>query len=210
MAIKMPPSYVEITKHETFKSSYTMYNLAHKPTKYDHPYEIIDSHVPGTPRGGFKLYYALRSFPRKHTNDRYALFFVTNNGIFVEEVSHSCMDEPINFRSIYAKYYHGFTNGDICINKPGTRLLQFIYDAEFEEIIDGKSYPNSFDFYDHPEYSDCEDHRLILSGENLDEEIEIDFCKELYKAMRIKQIYLHLRSDNYIPWEMIRPWHPGF
>ena len=206
----MPPSYVEECKRLHTDPPYTMY-LIHKMPKGDnHYYEISDSWVPGTPRGRFKLLYALRSFPRRHKNDRYTLFLVTSYGIFVEEMTHAIYDEPIDFRTIYARFVHEFYSGDIIINVPGTRQLLPLYNVRYEEMIRDTVLPNSFYYYDHPEMEVKEDqHWLILYSSN-HEPVKIPFDGNLYKALRHGASYLHLRADNYIKWHNIKTWHPSF
>lgn len=211
--IKMPPTYSEICKQLYCDPPYTMYLIKKIPDGHQHYYDIRDTHVPGTPRGSFRLDYVLKSFPHKYKDDRYRLFFVTNYGLFVEEMSHSKFDEPIDFRNIYAKFVHEFSSGDIIINAQnpiGSRQILPLYNVKYEEVINGKVKPNSYYYYNHPKDEvDDKYHDLVLYSDNY-QPIKITFDSNLYHAIRSGMCYIHLRADNYVNWHNIKTWHPSF
>lgn len=209
--VKMPMDFVAVCKLKHLPEPYTMYKLRTIPDDETRApyYEVSDTFVPGIPKGQFKLLFALKSFPHYHDNRQYVLFFVTNMGLFVEEYVRSYYEEPVDFRNVMARYVHSFNHGDVIINHPGTRVLLPLYNVRFTEVINGKSYPNSFDFYDHPELAECEEHKLILESNEFPP-VEVEFNKDLYLRLRLKLFYLHLRSDNYMKLSQFKFWRPSY
>lgn len=205
--IKMPPSYVEELRRKRELEPTTKYRLT--DPSVEPYYDIRGQYVPGEYKGFFKLYYALKSFPKLHDNQKFHVFFISNKGIFVEDQIHSAMDEPIKFANISLSPYHDFNDGDICINLPDTRELLFLFNVRFEEVIDGVVYPNMFYFFNHPEIMSCREHYLVIYSTNF-EPVKIDFDKNLYDALHVGRPYLHLRQDNYIEWKNIKTWNPTF
>ena len=215
MTIKMPPSYIEITKLKHMLEPCTWYNISKIPTGVNPYYHLADTKVPCAPRGSFKLMYALKSYPHNTDNSRYMIFFITTQGLYIDERQHAQYDEPIHMRNINARFLSKFGQGDLCVNMPHKRNLLFIYDVTYDEIIGNKSYPNAFDYFSHKDDKELGNlkHQLVIHGHNIlmkPVDITLDWHPDLYRALQHRQMYLHLREDNYINMRNIRFWNPTF
>lgn len=171
-------------------------------------YQITDTFIPGTPRGKFTLLYALKSYARQHDNRMYTVFFVTHQGIFKDEHIRTEYSEPIDFRNVFARFLFGFSDNSLCVNYPGSRALLFLHNVRWEEVINGKHYPNSYDFNRDPVPTHGI-HRIIVWSSDCPP-VDIKWNPYVYEALRHNVPYLNLREDNYVPIGNVRFWNPTF
>ena len=206
--ITMPESYVEYCqRHHGFMTPYTTYNMLDKPKDDSRYYIWSDTNIPGVLKGRMELLWLLKSYPKRHDNRYFYLYAVSKQGIFVEENLHAMTDIPVKFHNIYMKFLHDFGHTcDIITNEPDTRQIVFLYNVQYNEIIDGKHMPNSFDFRSHPDL-ECKTHELSLKGENHDRPLIIPYDKNVYRALKHGGSYIHLRRDNYLPIEDFEPYN---
>lgn len=205
--IKMLPNYAEYCKVNNLEEPYTSYLLEEIPNPPIDWYTKGDSFITGLHRGSFKLLYALKSFPSNQRDDKFAIFFVTNYGLFVKDLWHSVWDFPLDFRKISARQVHSIGPGDIIVNHKDRRTLLPLYDVHFTEIIDGVAQPNSFDSTSMLHCLKARSHELLLTSAEY-EPVKVDFDINLYQALRQRRFYMHIRLDNYINYREIRMWHP--
>nr|DAR84765.1 MAG TPA: hypothetical protein [Caudoviricetes sp.] len=207
LLIKMLPSYDDYCKLHHLEEPCTSYLLEELPNAPVDWYTKADSFITGLHRGSFKLYYALKSYPSNQRDDKFAIYFVTNYGLFVKDLWHSVWDFPLDFRTVSARQIHSIGAGDIIINHTDRRTLLPLYNVRFTEIIDGVAQPNSFDSTEIYHCLKAKTHQLLLSSDEY-EPILVDFDINLYRALRERRFYLHIRLDNYIKYREIRLWHP--
>jgi hypothetical protein len=218
MPIKMPPNYIEYCKKYSKLTPWTMYRYHKKPesNSSDSFYYAYADRVKigtGDPTAQLQLLYALRSYPKKNDNSKYTLYVLATDGIYTEEGGfHAQTNEPIRFCNTYLQKLSDFNYmKNLAVNTPGTRMIKFIFNYKYQEKLNGKIMPNSFDFLYHKnEYPDIWEHSLIVIGDDMREPITIDYDETLYKAIKLGQTYLHLRSDNYIDFSLIDTYHPSF
>ena len=195
--IRPPESYVSILGKQG-KISETLYQLMENPLPRTSWYEYANLIMHSTARGVFQLYYALKSYPRATDDRRFILFFITRHGIFTTTNSVSHMQQPFDFNTLRCKHYCDFGKGNLVTLKPNTREIIVLDKYRYTEMIDGKGYPNTFDWRKHKEMHDkVRKHKLIVESENY-HPIELDFDDELYAYLRNNAPYLWLRSDNYV------------
>lgn len=205
--INMLPSYDEYCRLHKLVPPDTSYLLEEIPNPPIDWYEKSDSFITGLHRGSFRLHYALKSWASNQRDDKFAVYFVTDKGLFVKDLWHSYWDMPLDFRNISARYVHDIGPGDLIINHPNRRSLLPLYDVHFTEIIDGYAQPNSFDSTKIYHNLKAKEHKLLLDSREYEPQL-VDFDIHLYNALRYRKFYLHLRLDNYIPFKEVRTWHP--
>lgn len=209
--IPQPKSYREYCKKFHTLTPMTMFNMRETesdnlPAKY--PYQVGDTNIPGTMKGRIELLYVLKSFPKPHDNSRYRVFVLARNGLYVEEITHAQVQEPIDFRSMFLKFVKPVgSTGTLIINKPDSRLILFLKNYTWVEKINGKQYPNSFDSSD---MKDIKTHSVVIKSPDYKDPIETEVTPELLHALRTNRTYLHLRADNYVPFSGIIPYHPRY
>ena len=219
--IAMPPNYIEYCKKYSKLTASTMYKYHKRPEPYGNEaysyYAYADRHMVGSgdPTGRFDLLYALRSYPKMNDSSKYTLYVLASDGVYVEENGFRAIEnEPIKFCNVYLLKLGDFSAmGNLVIDKPGTRALQFIYNYKYQEEINGIIMPNSFDFFYHKdEYPDecVKSHNILVTGKDVDEPISLEYNKALYKAIKDGRTYLHLRADNYIDFKLLDTYHPSF
>lgn len=206
--IRQLPSYVEFCKLHKLTEPYTAYLLKEVPLTSTEWYDRQDSFYTGLLHGKFKLYYALKSFPSNKIDNKFVIYFITDMGLFVKEMYHSSWDFPLDFRNVCAKYVGPICHGDIVINHPNRRTLMFLHDVRFTEVIDGISQPNSFDSTEIYQNLKAKTHTLVLESKD-HPPVEVPFDIHLYRALRCRHFYMHIRLDNYINYREIRLWHPN-
>ena len=212
--IPQPINYIEYCKkNKSNLTPLTMFNMRDIPENTG-PFNRLqfgDSNIPGTYKGQIELLYVLKSYPKLDDNSKYQLFFITKAGLLAEDLMHSNYDAPINFRTMFLRYIKGFgLYNCLAINRPKTRMIDFLTNVRWEEVIDGVVKPNSYYFYDN-EPKEMKSHTIMIYANELtDKPIEVKFSKYLYEALRYNLTYLHLRADNYVDFSEIRPYHPRF
>lgn len=209
MTIRMPESYVTKCRNLSIVPPSTSYHIAKLDKGVPNSvYQITDTFIPGTPRGKFTVLYALKSFARQHDNRMYTVFFVTKQGVFKDEHIRTEFSEPIDFKTVYARYLFGFNNDDVCINYPGSRALMFLHNVQWSEVVNGVHYPNSYDFRSEP-IRTYGHHRIIIWSEDFPP-VDIKWNPWVYDALKHGYPYLNLREDNYVPFNQLRFWNPTF
>lgn len=213
--IPMQPSYREYCKKFSSMLPVTMFNMRDIPAnKYAGQYQFGDTNIPGTLKGKIELLYVLKSFPKQHDNSKYQLFVLAKKGIFVEEVAHSERDEPIVFRNIFLRWFKNFgPTRYLLINPPNdSRQIMILSEVRYEEVINGVVVSNSYDFNElsEVEKKKIHEHYLFIKAKELARPMRVEFDPNLYKALKWGETYLHLRADNYVPWDMVKPYHPRY
>lgn len=211
----MPPSYKEYCKKFSSLLPTTMFNMRDIPAnKGMVPVEYGDTNIPGTLKGKLELLYVLKSFPKQHDNSKYQLFVIAKKGIFCEEVTHSERDEPIVFRNIFLRWYKNFgPSGYLVINPPNdSRQIMFLSDVKYEEMVNGKRLSNTYNYLtlSEKEKEKINCHFLFIKANELKAPMKVEYDENLYKALKYGCTYIHLRADNYVPWDNIKPYHPRY
>ena len=75
-------------------------------------------------------------------------------------------------------------------------------------MIDGVAQPNSFDSTEIYESLKARTHTLLLESKD-HTPVEVPFDIHLYRALRHRKFYIHVRLDNYINFREIRVWNPN-
>lgn len=206
--IRQLPSYVDYCKTHSIDRPTTAYLLKEVPLTSTDWYDRQDSFCTGLLHGQFMLYYALKSFVSNKRDDKFVIYFITDMGLFVKEMFHSNWDFPLDFRNVCAKYVAPIEPGDLVINHPNRRSLMFLHGVRFTELIDGVAQPNSFDSTEIYESLKARTHTLLLESKD-HTPVEVPFDIHLYRALRHRKFYIHVRLDNYINYREIRVWNPN-
>lgn len=209
--IPMKMDYIqEMRKNKIPGMPETLFNLENKY------YEDFDAwnyyrydSMSGQNHGSMILLYALKSYPHPTDNSKYALYFVTTQGIYMCTVLRSNKREPIEFRDITAKFVSTFGMRDVITLHPETRKLLLLTHTRYTEVIDGKAYPNTFDSRHMTSYLLPKSHYIILESDT-HPPIKTEFNRDLLDSLRSGKPYIWVRSDNYMALSNLRFWHQNF
>ena len=195
--IEMPEDYMTNCKKKGILAE-TLYLLPEHPKPRSTWYECANYTLHSIARGVFQLYYVIKSYAKPTDDSRYYLFFVTTKGIFTGCNSMCDKEGPVDFNVLRAKYFCDFNTNRLMTLKPNTREVIILDNYRYTEMIDGKGYPNSFYWEEHPELHDTvKKHQLLVESDNY-HPILLDYYDELYYNLRMGSPYICLRADNYV------------
>jgi hypothetical protein len=206
--IPMPMNYNQILNKSHISPAQTLYNLEKPYDNWQEAWYYTRNHTStAVVHGEFNLLYALKSFPYLEDERRYALYFVSTDGIFIDIHRKTIEMEPIDFRDVYARPVSSFKTGDLVTLHPLTKSILILKNVRYTEVINGVGYPNTY--YSEMEDIDIKDHYILLESSN-HSPIKTEYNLEFIKALRTHRPYIWVRRENYIPIQVLRFWRQNF